>query len=89
VINVRPISVLIIEDNAGQDEKIIAVPSPSLTKRYDEVTSHSDLPDITLHQIEHYKDLEPGKWVKIGDWRGPEEARRLIMEAIERGGKQD
>lgn len=88
VINVRPVGVLIMEDNAGQDEKIIAVPSHALTKRYDGVKTAADLPDITLHQIEHffehYKDLEPGKWVKIGDWHGVDDARRLIVEAIER-----
>ena len=89
VINVRPIGVLIMEDNAGQDEKVIAVPSHQLTKRYDEVRNATDLPTITLQQIEHffehYKDLEPGKWVKIGDWQGADDAKRLIVEAIERG----
>lgn len=88
VINVRPIAVLVMQDNSGQDEKIVAVPSHALTKRYDKVLSHSDLPEITLLQIEHffehYKDLEPGKWVKIGDWGGADEAKRLIREAIER-----
>jgi inorganic pyrophosphatase len=88
VINARPVGVLIMEDNAGQDEKIIAVPSHQLTRRYDNVHTHTDLPDITLQQIEHffehYKDLEPGKWVKIGDWHGVEDAHRLITEAIER-----
>ena len=88
VINVRPIGVLIMEDNAGQDEKIIAVPSHALTKRYDDVMSATDLPEITLQQIEHffehYKDLEPGKWVKIGDWHDAEVAKQLIVEAIER-----
>jgi len=88
VISVRPIGVLIMEDNAGQDEKIIAVPSHALTKRYDDIVNVSDLPEITLQQIEHffehYKDLEPGKWVKIGDWLNAKEARRLIVEAIER-----
>ena len=88
VINVRPIGVLIMEDNAGQDEKVIAVPSHALTRRYDHVRDAADLPEITLQQIEHffehYKDLEPGKWVKIGDWRGADEAKRLIVEAIER-----
>jgi inorganic pyrophosphatase len=91
VINVRPVGVLIMEDNAGQDEKIIAVPSHRLTKRYDHVTNHTDLPEITLHQIEHffehYKDLEPGKWVKIGDWHGVDQARLLINQSIERAGK--
>jgi inorganic pyrophosphatase len=88
VINVRPIGVLIMEDNSGQDEKILAVPSHRLTRRYDNVLTHSDLPEITLHQIEHffehYKDLEPGKWVKIGDWHGADDARQLIREAIAR-----
>lgn len=88
VINVRPIGVLIMEDNSGHDEKILAVPMPKLTRRYDSVREFSDLPEITLAQIEHffehYKDLEPGKWVRIGDWMGADDARRLIVEAIER-----
>jgi inorganic pyrophosphatase len=88
VINVRPIGVLVMEDNAGQDEKIIAVPSHALTKRYDDVLDATDLPEITLQQIEHffehYKDLEPGKWVKISGWQGADDAKRLIVEAIER-----
>jgi len=91
LINVRPIGVLIMEDNAGQDEKVIAVPSHILTKRYDDVLNATDLPEITLQQIkhffEHYKDLEPGKWVKIGDWLGAEDAKRLIVEAIERAAR--
>jgi inorganic pyrophosphatase len=93
VINSRPVGVLIMEDNAGQDEKIIAVPSHKTTKRYDDVHNHSDLPEITLQQIEHffehYKDLEPGKWVKIGGWGGAEDAKRLIVEAIDRAGGGD
>ena len=88
VINVRPIGVLVMEDNAGQDEKVIAVPSHALTKRYDDVLTASDLPSITLQQVEHffehYKDLEPGKWVKIGGWHGADDAKRLIVEAIGR-----
>ena len=88
VINVRPIGVLIMEDNAGQDEKVIAVPARTTTARYDHVENYSDLPKITLQQVEHffehYKDLEPGKWVKIGDWHGADVARELIVEAIER-----
>ena len=88
VINVRPVGVLIMEDNAGQDEKVIAVPSHQLTKRYDEVHEHTDLPDITMQQVEHffehYKDLEPGKWVRIGDWHGTATAKQLISESIAR-----
>jgi len=88
VIAVRPVGVLMMEDEAGGDEKIIAVPVSRLTQRYDKVRTYSDLPDITLHQIqhffEHYKDLEPGKWVKVVGWGGAEEAHRLIAEAIAR-----
>ncbi|MBO6554712.1 MAG: inorganic diphosphatase [Roseitalea sp.] len=88
VINVRPIGVMLMEDNSGQDEKVIAVPSPALTKRYDGVKDYTDLPEITLQQIEHffehYKDLEPGKWVKLGGWQNRETAEKLIVEAIER-----
>jgi len=89
VINVRPIGVLIMEDNAGQDEKVIAVPSPKLTKRYESVFNYTDLPGITRDQVthffEHYKDLEPGKWVKIEGWHDAAYARNMIVEAIERG----
>jgi inorganic pyrophosphatase len=88
VINVRPIGVLVMEDDGGQDEKVIAVPVPKLTRRYENVFEHTDLPEITLKQIEHffshYKDLEPGKWVKIHGWHGAEYAKKLIVEAIER-----
>ena len=88
VINVRPVGVLKMEDESGGDEKIIAVPSPKLTKRYLNVVDHLDLPVITREQIEHffvhYKDLEPGKWVKLIGWGDAAEARRFIVEAIER-----
>jgi inorganic pyrophosphatase len=88
VINVRPIGVLIMEDNAGQDEKVIAVPSPKLTRRYENIFEYSQLPEITLQQVEHffehYKDLEPGKWVKIGGWHDSTRAKQMIVEAIER-----
>ena len=89
VINVRPVGVLKMEDDGGGDEKVIAVPSPKLTKRYLHVMNYTDLPEITLEQIrhffEHYKDLEPGKWVKIAGWGDAAEARQFIREAIERG----
>ena len=88
VINCRPIGVLVMEDEAGTDEKVIAVPSQKLTRRYDKVTSYRDLPAITVEQIEHffahYKDLEGGKWVKIVEWGDDAMARRFVMEAIER-----
>ncbi len=88
VINCRPVGVLVMEDDGGGDEKVIAVPSLKLTRRYERVRNYTDLPDITLQQIqhffEHYKDLEPGKWVKIHHWGDADEARRLIVEAMER-----
>ena len=91
IMSVRPVGVLMMEDEAGQDEKIVAVPSRKLTKRYDKVQSYTDLPDITIKQIEHffehYKDLEPGKWVKVAGWGNAAEAKRMIVEAIERAKK--
>ncbi len=88
VINVRPIGVFKMQDDAGGDEKIIAVPTPKLTRRYDSVISYKNLPPITIEQIqhffEHYKDLEHGKWVKSLGWGDMEEAKRLIVDAIER-----
>jgi inorganic pyrophosphatase len=89
VINCRAVGVLVMEDEAGMDEKVIAVPTHKLTKRYDSVATVTDLPEITRSQIEHffahYKDLEPGKWVKIVRWGDVSEARRFVMDAIERG----
>src|ERR1700744_3217064 len=85
VMSVRPIGVLLMEDEAGGDEKIIAVPSTWLTKRYEAFATCSDLPEITRLQVqhffEHYKDLEEGKWVKVIRWGERDEAHRIIEEA--------
>jgi inorganic pyrophosphatase len=85
---VRRIGVLKMEDDAGGDEKVLAVPVPRLTKRYEHVHNYTDLPSITLEQVqhffEHYKDLEPGKWVKTLGWGDADEAKALIRAAIER-----
>lgn len=90
VINCRPVGVLVMEDEAGMDEKVIAVPSSKLTRRYDAIKTVTDLPEITRSQIEHffqhYKDLEPGKWVKIVKWGDAASARQFVLEAIERAG---
>jgi inorganic pyrophosphatase len=87
-IAVRPIGVMLMEDEGGGDEKIIAVPVPKLTKRYENVHNYTDLPKITLDQIqhffEHYKDLEPGKWVKLAGWGDSVKAKQLIVEAMDR-----
>jgi inorganic pyrophosphatase len=88
VVAVRPVGVLKMQDEAGGDEKIIAVPTTRLTRRYEKVHSYMDLPDITLKQIEHffqhYKDLESAKWVKVLGWGDAEEAKGLITESIAR-----
>ena len=88
VIGVRPIGVLELEDEAGGDEKILAVPLPKISRIYDKVTSYTDIPEIDLNRIkhffEHYKDLEPEKWVRVGAWRDATVAKRLIQESIDR-----
>ena len=88
IISCRPVGVLVMEDDGGGDEKIIAVPASKITKRYDKIVDVLDLPEITRQQIQHffqhYKDLEPNKWVKIDHWGNAAEARQLIVKAIER-----
>ncbi len=87
IMSCRIVGVLMMEDEAGGDEKLIAVPGPKLTQRYDRVNDYKDLPLSSLQQIEHffahYKDLEPNKWVKILRWGNADEARALIMAGIE------
>ena len=88
VIAVRPVGVLKMQDEAGGDEKIVAVPITRLTRRYENVNNYTDLPAISLQQIqhffEHYKDLETTKWVKVLGWGDAEEARGFIVRAYER-----
>jgi len=88
IVAVRPVGVLRMEDEAGGDEKIVAVPVPRLTRRYEKVYNYADLPDITIQQIEHffahYKDLEGGKWVKVTGWGNAIEAEQMIVEAMAR-----
>jgi inorganic pyrophosphatase len=92
IMAVRPVGVLKMQDEAGSDEKIIAVPVSRLTRRYEKVHNYTDLPDITVRQVEHffqhYKDLETSKWVKMLGWGDVAEARRFIVEAIERAKAQ-
>ena len=84
----RPVGVLIMEDEAGMDEKIIAVSAPRLHPYHQDVKDYRDLREINREQIEHffthYKDLEKGKWSKTVRWGDAEEAKRLIVEGIER-----
>jgi inorganic pyrophosphatase len=90
----RPVGVLIMEDEAGMDEKIIAVPIDKLHPYHDNIRSYADLRPILREQIEHffthYKDLEPGKWVKTVRWGDDQEAKSLILEGMIRAkAKQD
>lgn len=88
IVAVRPIGVLKMQDEAGIDEKIIGVPVPRLTRRYESVLEYTQLPEITIQQIEHffehYKDLENLKWVKALGWGNAEEAKQIILESIAR-----
>ncbi len=88
VMNCRPVGVLVMVDDSGPDEKIVAVPSDHLTMRYHSVQNFDDLPKISIDQIEHffqhYKDLEPDKWVDLKGWENAVHAKQLISEAIER-----
>ena len=80
-----------MKDEAGGDEKIIAVPSDKISPFYRKIQNYSDLPEMMLNRIahfyEHYKDLETNKWVKIDRWAGEAEARSMIERAIEAGRK--
>ena len=86
VVRARPIGVLMMEDEAGIDEKILAVPHPKLTRYYDKIGEYTDMPDILLERIthffDHYKDLEKEKWVKVLGWEDREKAEELIAAAI-------
>lgn len=87
VIRARPVGVLIMEDESGQDEKVLAVPHSKVTPFYNDVTSYEGLPEILRDQIKHfferYKDLEPNKWVKVKDWQGADKAGELIQTSID------
>ncbi|QXQ06669.1 inorganic diphosphatase [Sphingosinicellaceae bacterium] len=88
VVRVRPIGALVMEDEGGGDEKILAVPVDALHPIYEGIINHTDLPPLITRQIEHffqhYKDLEKGKWVKVSHWADAEGAATMILEAIER-----
>ena len=87
VIKCRLIGVLIMEDESGMDEKLLAVPVSKVDPKYDEIKDIEDLPKSTLEKIknffETYKMLEPNKWVKVKDYKGKEEAEKILQEAIE------
>lgn len=88
VIRCRSIGVLEMTDESGGDAKLLAVPVDKLSPMYKDVKEPSDIPQVVLdsitHFFEHYKDLEPGKWVKVEGWKGAEAARKEILDAVER-----
>ena len=88
VVRCRPIGILNMTDEAGGDQKLLAVPIDKLTPIYRSIETARDLPELVLAQIthffQHYKDLEPGKWVKVEGWGSPEEARREILASVKR-----
>ena len=88
VIRCRPVGALLMEDEAGKDEKVLAVPVDDLHPFYKGIASYRDLPNVMIEQIahffQHYKDLEKGKWVTIVRWLDTEEAEQIVMEGLER-----
>ena len=93
VIRCRPVGVLRMSDEAGSDEKLLAVPVDKVFAGYSHI---SDIDQVSPHWLErighffeHYKDLEPGKWVKVDQWAGAEEAERLVAEAFQRFQDED
>jgi inorganic pyrophosphatase len=88
VVRCRPVGVLLMKDEEGEDSKVIAVPIPEVTGIYRDIVTVEDLDDTLLDQIvhffEHYKDLEKNKWVRTGGWQGVEAARQELLDAIER-----
>ena len=87
IIRSRPIGILMMEDEAGLDAKVLAVPHTKLTKLYDHVQEPQDLGQLLLDQIQHffenYKDLESGKWVKVTGWEGSDAARKAVEDSVE------
>ena len=88
VVRCRPIGMLKMDDEAGGDSKILACPVDALTDLYRDVQAPEDIPELRTKQIahffEHYKDLEPGKWVRVSTWVGADEAKREILDGVAR-----
>lgn len=91
VIRCRPVGVLKMTDEAGEDAKLVAVPHSKMTKEYDHIKDVQDLPELLKAQIkhffEHYKDLETGKWVKVDGWEDAAAAKAEILSSFERAKK--
>jgi len=88
VIRCRPVGVMMMQDEAGSDEKLIAVPVDKVFNGYSHV---HDIRQVSQHWLDrighffqHYKDLEPGKWVKISGWGDADQARKIVLDSIQR-----
>ncbi|ELE1907634.1 inorganic diphosphatase [Vibrio vulnificus] len=88
VIRCRPVGVLKMTDESGEDAKVVAVPHSKLSKEYDHIQDVNDLPELLKAQITHfferYKELESGKWVKVDGWEDVEAARKEILDSYQR-----
>ncbi|MCU7960944.1 MAG: inorganic diphosphatase [gamma proteobacterium symbiont of Bathyaustriella thionipta] len=86
VIQCRPVGVLKMTDESGDDAKVLAVPISKLCRSYKDASCTDDMPQLLLDQIahffEHYKDLDEGKWVRVDGWAGPDEAKQEIMDSV-------
>ena len=93
VVTCRPIGILKMQDEAGDDAKVLAVPTDKILSIYTQWQKPEDLNPLRLktisHFFEHYKDLEPGKWVKVLGWEGPESAKQEVLAGIENYKKQN
>jgi inorganic pyrophosphatase len=87
VVRCRPVGVLKMTDESGDDAKVLAVPTDKLCKVYRSVQDFRDLPPMILEQIahffEHYKDLDEGKWVRVDGWYGVDEAKQEILASVQ------
>ena len=87
VIKCRPVGVLQMTDESGDDAKVLAVPADRMSRHYRKVQDFRDLPEVLMEQIahffEHYKDLDEGKWVRVGGWGGVDDAKQEIMESVQ------
>ena len=88
VISARPIGMLKMTDESGPDSKILALPDARLTSAFSKIEDYNDMPESLLHSIshffEHYKDLEPNKWVKVDGWEGIDSAKKEILASVKR-----
>jgi inorganic pyrophosphatase len=86
VIPCRPLGILKMEDEAGGDSKLVAVPTEKICAMYAGIQKMEDLPELLIKQIkhffEHYKDLEPGKWVKVTGWEGMDAAKQEVINGL-------